>query len=652
MTSTFIAAVNLLIIFIGVSRYLSTINLMGSAILEQNAKEAETLAPPVPIRIRTSSEKRKQEHLSSSLSPTSEQREPAFCPKCRYKYSSESCKNRAKFLAKKYTGGDLAEARQKLYREHPTHCRQQQINISAHDLCFVTAEFSDAPTDMDSLPILDEDMRTDPPRHFVFTNQPSLSAPLGWRRIVLDEVELPYRRQITKSRWPKFMGWQHPSLQHCEVVFYGDAYLMNPINETNWLEMARDIKQNPVGLMQDKQIGLSGNNKPITELRKVAKEGKLSTELSEKTITWLLNQSDYDEDAIVYKNAIFGYDPHNAKVQQLMHDFWSIYAKEELSWRDQPIWSYLMARERMRPLHLHRKGGKIFGEFGQKGHGGHVYVPQNILNVPAKPKKKDRFQNLSPVPKFTDAEYEICFITSVFANNTKQADRVGNVTHLRNANPNFQYYAFTNQADMETPGWEKIVQADLPYKRMITQSRLAKFVSWKVDVIREKCGVVFVSDGHLIPKSSRNATELFRQQARKVKLSRDGLAQWQHKIHNTYKKLAWSIGAYRKDSKEHVKQTMAQLANFSDFREEETVIYWNQVLAYDPNNPFYIGASDRFWELYSQEYGSWRDQLLWAYVMDSFGMQPRKLKKRKHLYDVDEKAKGYGGHVHVDRKKR
>ena len=661
MTTTAIAAVHLLLLGIfGVSRYASTLYTVTSAFQLMTDREAESILAESPEHNKNAAIGVRQQPGKAESHGVVGEDGPVFCPNCRYKCSSQTCKKRLKYLQKKNV--DKSEALRQIFREHPTHCRQRNIELASADLCFVTAEFSERSDDMDQLPTLEEDMITDPPRHYAFTNQATYRVPEGWTKIVLDEsISQQYTRQITKSRWPKFMGWQHPTLRHCQVIFYGDAYLLNPINETNWMEMAKEIKQNPVGLMQDKQEGLRGDNRPIQELVKVAKEGKLSYELANKTIQWLENQSDYRSDASVYKNAIFGYDPSNSKVRKLMTDFWEIYAGEELSWRDQPIWAYLLAREEMRPLELHRKNGKLFGEFGERGHGGHVYVPEQKAEAEAEKRRieeerleRQREDELVVVPPHDPSviKYEACFVTSVFASSTDQADRVGDVSHLREANPNFQYFGFTNLHDLEMPGWEKIVQDNLPYQRFITQSRFAKFVSWKVDEVRENCGVVFYSDGHLIPKSSANATHLFRVEAMRIRESKYGLAQWKHQTLTTYKKLTSSIVMYRKDTKENVQRTMRQLASFDDFEESSTIIYWNQCLGYDPNNPYYVGLSQRFWDMYAKEYGTYRDQLLWSYVIASENIKPRKLKARRWLYDNDDRAMGFGGHIFVERKSK
>ena len=56
--------------------------------------------------------------------------------------------------------------------------------------------------------------------------------------------------------------------------------------------------------------------------------------------------------------------------------------------------------------------------------------------------------------------------------------------------------------------------------------------------------------------------------------------------------------------------------------------------------------------MYEKEYGTYRDQLLWSYVIASENIKPRKLKARRWLYDNDDGAMGFGGHVYVKRKNK
>jgi hypothetical protein len=256
---------------------------------------------------------------------------------------------------------------------HVIH-KKQAWNSTIINLCFATSEFSDTVQEADRLPVLDPSMIRNPPRHFIFTNLPSLAVGDGWKTILLEN--LTYRRMITQSRWPKFLGWQHPELQECQVIFYLDAYLCNPINETAWNHMAKLILQSPVGLMQGKQIG--SNNKPVKgpviELRKNARMGKVSWEAANATIEWLRKQSNYERmgHVPVFKNAMFGYDPLNSKFRRMLQDFWQEYSKETASWRDQSYWAYFLYKHSMKPLGF--PFPPPLGPEGERGHNGHIYV--------------------------------------------------------------------------------------------------------------------------------------------------------------------------------------------------------------------------------------------------------------------------------------
>jgi hypothetical protein len=245
-------------------------------------------------------------------------------------------------------------------------------------MCFVTCEFSDSVDDADILPVVPDEMRTTPGRHFVFTNLEDLPVS-GWDKILLqnNDAELAsFQRQITKSRWPKFMGWQHARLQHCQVIFYGDAHFMNPVNESVWMDLGHRIRASKVGIMQDKQIGRRDKDGPVRELEHAVHLKKLSGEAANYTIQWLQNRTDYKTRTRVYKNALFGYDPANAKFQAFVTEFWQEYSKEAGSWRDQPYWAYFLTRHRMRPLSFPVQPPN--GAHGKQGHNGHVYCPLSL----------------------------------------------------------------------------------------------------------------------------------------------------------------------------------------------------------------------------------------------------------------------------------
>jgi hypothetical protein len=72
--------------------------------------------------------------------------------------------------------------------------------------------------------------------------------------------------------------------------------------------------------------------------------------------------------------------------------------------------------------------------------------------------------------------------------------------------------------------------------------------------------------------------------------------------------------------------------------------------AYDPSNPRFQQVSSFFWDRYSQELDSWRDQPLWSYSLHHFKVKPALLYKRgggrRRLFIESPKSKGFGGHIH------
>lgn len=248
--------------------------------------------------------------------------------------------------------------------------------------------------------------------------------------------------------------------------------------------------------------------------------------------------------------------------------------------------------------------------------------------------------------------YELCFLTSVFADDIASADTVANVTEHRQSNPTFQYLFFTNRRDdLSAPGWKKIIPK-LHYKRTITQSRWAKFVPWQHEETKRMCPVIFYMDGYTIPINTPEASENFRRAAELIRTHPFGLGQYPKRGSRIHK-LAEGLVEKGKDTADNVNYTMSWLQKQPDFRRSCTV-YLNRHLGIDPQNLNYQRLSLYFWELYSQELGSWRDQLLWCYVVDKFQAHPinlyHEVSPMKDLFQERRENMGYNGHKYVDAK--
>jgi hypothetical protein len=70
---------------------------------------------------------------------------------------------------------------------------------------------------------------------------------------------------------------------------------------------------------------------------------------------WLLQQPDFDNNCSLYENRYFGYTPQSPYFQQASQFLWDHYSLEQDSWRDQPLWCYVLDHFHMTPIPLDHK---------------------------------------------------------------------------------------------------------------------------------------------------------------------------------------------------------------------------------------------------------------------------------------------------------
>jgi hypothetical protein len=77
--------------------------------------------------------------------------------------------------------------------------------------------------------------------------------------------------------------------------------------------------------------------------------------------------------------------------------------------------------------------------------------------------------------------------------------------------------------------------------------------------------------------------------------------------------------------------------------------------AYDPSNQLYRKVSSFFWDRYSQEVDSWRDQPLWSYCVHHFNVTPLVFTKKGAIifggdyFEPNPKQMGFGGHTYTEK---
>mmetsp|Transcript_37460 Transcript_37460/g.55166 ORF Transcript_37460/g.55166 Transcript_37460/m.55166 type:complete len:301 (+) Transcript_37460:373-1275(+) len=234
---------------------------------------------------------------------------------------------------------------------------------------------------------------------------------------------------------------------------------------------------------------------------------------------------------------------------------------------------------------------------------------------------------------------EVCFINASFGKSAENLDTVLDMTQYAKED-RIGFFFFTNLEDLETPGWEKIVMKDLPYKRLITQSRWPKFLGWKHPIIAKMCKTVYYFD---VSSAPNYKMKYYVENAKNYRSSEFGMAQanhWTKKVDDEWNMIVWN----NKDLKENVDVSKKWLKNQPDYKSD--IKSWrNDHIVYDPESVHFRKASEFFWERYSLELDSWRDQPLWWYSLHHFNITPMVLDPAGFHFDFTRM--GFGSHHYV-----
>jgi hypothetical protein len=248
---------------------------------------------------------------------------------------------------------------------------------------------------------------------FVFTNQPSIVAP-GWNKIIVEqEIEkvnhdIPIvltndqqkqkqkqtsiartRSMIVQSRWPKFQAHHHSTIQkHCRVVFYMDATTEIVGRPYHFQQQAQRIVESTVGLAQYRHPYHYGRKRKRQQQQQQQHNNNTNTTTSSHTVTaiweefqwvliyqkdtpshvkvaeqWLKHRPDFRPNCTLYENRYIGYDLRATAFAKASDYFWSQYsnvgggggAGGYMSWRDQPLWCYVLDHFDIQPIPLRHR---------------------------------------------------------------------------------------------------------------------------------------------------------------------------------------------------------------------------------------------------------------------------------------------------------
>jgi len=240
---------------------------------------------------------------------------------------------------------------------------------SEKEVCIITASFAQEKKLMDEIWDVREFVRKDDTVAFyLFSNHNLDLANLGWKTFKLD---LEYRRMITQSRWPKFMAWKISVVeQTCKTVFYIDAS-SRPKKSQYFLTFIHQMKTKVLDSTVGFAIPRHSFNKDIMmEFKAIRKFRKDVDKNINASLTWLQEQDPLFNQAPLYTNTYFMYQPTSRSWQRMTEYFWDHYALEQDSWRDQPLISYALYRFNYTPVNMPNDLMTV----AKFGHNGHVYT--------------------------------------------------------------------------------------------------------------------------------------------------------------------------------------------------------------------------------------------------------------------------------------
>jgi len=210
--------------------------------------------------------------------------------------------------------------------------------------------------------------------YFLFTDVDANRFNTDWQIVNIKdhprikELDSNPNAAVRKSRYPKFMSWELlESLgKTCDFVGYCDGH-MAPVFQ-NWSQITDKIQAHDFGFLQSIHHNKDVLNGGILrEVQEIVKHRKDSKERIEKTIHFFQQYDpsvrlDYPQ---YFENNRFMYKFQDEKFRQITSEFWDIYTKEDITYRDQPLWNYLLLKNNLKPLVHTTK--ILFQELGRYG---------------------------------------------------------------------------------------------------------------------------------------------------------------------------------------------------------------------------------------------------------------------------------------------
>lgn len=150
---------------------------------------------------------------------------------------------------------------------------------------------------------------------------------------------------ILKNRYVKFQLHHIIDISQYALIVYCDGYMFPKKSEV-WLKYSNFAKKNGI-VQQLHKRNIYDECEAIYNCKKDTKENmeKLKNYFKSLNIPSSIK---------MYENTAFCYNPSNENVKNVMNDFWNLYTSLNITYRDQPLWAYMMYKNNMNP-HIVKK---------------------------------------------------------------------------------------------------------------------------------------------------------------------------------------------------------------------------------------------------------------------------------------------------------
>ena len=236
-------------------------------------------------------------------------------------------------------------------------------------ICFITSIFGKSYKEIDKPSKFKKIKNYD---YYLFTNLDPSDFNTSWDVVnIEDHLDKSITSSIIKSRYPKFMGWKLVKDlfdKEYDVIFYCDGIYI-PKHYVNWKKYSKKILNHKSGILLHHEYD---SKNIFHECDRIVKSKRDTKEKIIKTKEVLKNY----KNAKVFRNGNFGYNPNNKNLTDIFQEFWNIYYPYDITHRDQPIFSYLLEKNKLVPLNLgrFRISEKLFKKTGKKGFNKHRHV--------------------------------------------------------------------------------------------------------------------------------------------------------------------------------------------------------------------------------------------------------------------------------------